>query len=440
MTPSSAPPPDDLRRYPPSATPEEIVGANDLLWLEIRWRDRQVFLESRGYLLRPRLRPGWIPSWLTNGKRFYMCEDGIWSPARDHLIDATRISDGKLVYIKRVTTGDPESTIALSLSSETLRLDPINHAVPILDHFHDPEEQDVSYIVMPFLRLMNQPTFQYVGEVLDFGEQILEGLVFLHEHGVAHRDCSLANLMMDGTAMYPQGHHPIHQSELPDLSADAPFHPRLFVGVRYYYVDFGISSTTPPGAPSLVVGTLGRDQEVPELSDDVPYDPFKVDIFTIGNVFRREFDDKYSNLGFLEPFIKSMTTRDPAARPSAKKMLKKWRQMRRQTTALRRHWRLAKRKETIAWTAVASGLHLIVSPRDDAAAASAAYIDRGTMSLERQLSPVAWPKSGSAAEKNKTAFVLFVIMAQKSTTDIDGEVPSAQHGARAAFYVPFATQ
>ena len=40
-----------------------------------------------------------------------------------------------------------------------------------------------------------------------------------------------------------------------------------------------------------VVGEDGRDQEVPELSDDIPYDPFKVDIFIIGNLFRRMFYD-----------------------------------------------------------------------------------------------------------------------------------------------------
>ncbi len=30
--------------------------------VEVVWRDRQEYLESRGYLLRPRYRPGWISS------------------------------------------------------------------------------------------------------------------------------------------------------------------------------------------------------------------------------------------------------------------------------------------------------------------------------------------------------------------------------------------
>lgn len=33
---------------------------------ELFWKDRQQFLQSRGYMLRPRYRPGWIPSWKMN--------------------------------------------------------------------------------------------------------------------------------------------------------------------------------------------------------------------------------------------------------------------------------------------------------------------------------------------------------------------------------------
>jgi len=62
--------------------------------------------------------------------------------------------------------------------------------------------------------------------------------------------------------------------------------------VKYYYVDFGLSTHFPPDAESrVVVGVAGRDQEVPELSEDVPYDPFKVDVFIIGNMLRNEFQN-----------------------------------------------------------------------------------------------------------------------------------------------------
>ena len=107
------------------------------------------------------------------------------------------------MYIKEVRTGDLESSIALMLSAID---DPANHSVPILDTFEDSVDKSISYLVMPFLRLTDNPCFEVVEEVLDFADQILEvrlkhdselaklsslthcqGLVFMHSHGVAHR-------------------------------------------------------------------------------------------------------------------------------------------------------------------------------------------------------------------------------------------------------------
>lgn len=63
--------------------------------------------------------------------------------------------------------------------------------------------------------------------------------------------------------------------------------PRRNHSVKYYFADFGIAVHIPADAPSkLVLGDLGRDQEVPELSIMIPYDPFKVDVFIVGNMFR----------------------------------------------------------------------------------------------------------------------------------------------------------
>lgn len=44
---------------------------------EIYWRDHQVWLSEQGYMLRPRYRPGWVPSWKNSGKRWMHFEDGI---------------------------------------------------------------------------------------------------------------------------------------------------------------------------------------------------------------------------------------------------------------------------------------------------------------------------------------------------------------------------
>ncbi|KAJ3490983.1 hypothetical protein NLI96_g1045 [Meripilus lineatus] len=60
-------PPPDLRR----ATSEEFLawfnepdpeqGSGRLDSREIFWRDHQVWLQEKGYMLRPRYHPGWIP-------------------------------------------------------------------------------------------------------------------------------------------------------------------------------------------------------------------------------------------------------------------------------------------------------------------------------------------------------------------------------------------
>lgn len=102
------------------------------------------------------------------------------------------------------------------------------------------------------------------------------------------------NLMMDADAMYPDGFHPARYRYKRDYSGWAPYVPRSAVGVKYYFVDFGISVHIPEDAHSkLVTGRQGRDQEPPELSspkntDQHPYDPFKLDVFIIGNMFKHE--------------------------------------------------------------------------------------------------------------------------------------------------------
>ncbi|KAI9507602.1 kinase-like domain-containing protein [Russula earlei] len=319
------------------------MGPVNLYTHEVRWRDRQLFLESKGYMLRPRLRPGWTPSWLSTGQEYYTCEDSSRLPFRPLLVDATRISDDKLVYIKEVTTSDLESRLALILSAID---DPANHSVPIIDTFVDSDDEAISYIVMPFLRLIDDPPFETIAEMLDFVDQLLEGLVFMHSQGVAHRDCSLKNILMDASRMFPQGHHPVERSFLHDITTVAPRIPRLDARVRYYFIDYGISSYFPAGEQrQLVLGRAGRDQDVPELSNTVPYDPFKVDIFTIGNVLRCEFQNHYSNLGFFTPLIENMTQRDPSSRPSAEQALQQWRTLRTRINILHRYWRLRDCKE-----------------------------------------------------------------------------------------------
>ena len=168
---------------------------------------------------------------------------------------------------------------------------------------------------------------------------------------------------MDAKALYPKGFHPVYPHNLPDLSDDAPTLPRALFAVKYYFVDFGISSYIPPDSQEQhVLGDFGRDQDVPELSTTVPYDPFKVDVFILGNLFEKVFIEvrpiqrnaytmthslqTYSNVGFLRSLAQSMKTKDPKSRPTAQQSYDQWLKLRKRITSLQRSWRLRTRDES----------------------------------------------------------------------------------------------
>ncbi|EIW62127.1 uncharacterized protein TRAVEDRAFT_27493 [Trametes versicolor FP-101664 SS1] len=332
---------------------------------ETYWRDLFSFLESHGYTLRPRYRPGWEPPWPPTPEiPFASTEDCIGLPLyRSRMIDATRVSDGKLVMLKAIPSTSTEVDICRYFSSEPLCNDPRNRCIPLLDVLSHPDDPDVCIMVMPYLRNIDQPLFDTVEDILECGAQILDGLLFMHEHNVAHRDCAYRNVMMDATAMNPSGYHPLHWRMLPDTVTPAPTLPRSSVPVTYYLIDFGISTRFSPDDPSkLVVGTKGLETTVPELSATVPYDPFKTDIYILGALFRQEFLDKYSNVGMLAPLIASMTVKDPAARPDAAAALEAWRLMRKQTAAGHRQWRAKGRDESLLGSVLRDALLLLGAP------------------------------------------------------------------------------
>ncbi|KLO08634.1 hypothetical protein SCHPADRAFT_944281 [Schizopora paradoxa] len=289
---------------------------------EIFWRDLYPFLLDHGYQLRPRFRPGWIPSWRGTNKSSMFFEDSHVLP-HPKTIDAVRLSDNKEVFIKRVEKASSEVDINIYLNNPSLRSDPSNHAVPVLDILIGNDTYD--FLVMPVLRFFNDPPFVFVDEVLDFIQQTLEGLVFLHRVGVAHRDCSDLNLMFDATALFPTGFHPSEQQVERSgygLIRNILNRSDVLSAMRYYFTDFGISTYFKDASqPRLVTGNHGQDTELPELSDTVPYDPFQSDIFILGNVYKTCLIDVYSNLSFLEPLSHEMTKPAPRSRPTAEESL-----------------------------------------------------------------------------------------------------------------------
>ena len=55
-----------------------------------------------------------------------------------------------------------------------LASDPRNHCVPFLEVIPCPDDDDLTIVVMPFLREFDSPDFDTMGEVLEFIRQMLE--------------------------------------------------------------------------------------------------------------------------------------------------------------------------------------------------------------------------------------------------------------------------
>ncbi|KAF9011831.1 hypothetical protein BDQ17DRAFT_1405435 [Cyathus striatus] len=312
---------------------------------EKHWQKRYNFLLQRGYRLRSRYNPNWKPSWTGTNVVAGLCEDSIVQ-LLPVVLDATRITDGSAVCLKLIENKPDEVRIAQYLYSENLRHHPNNHCVPALDAFNDNFSLTMSFLVMPILRPFNDPEFGTIPEIVDFVSQILEGLMFMHDNLVAHGDCTGANVMMDAHSILPHGWHFIADNCAPD--GFTPIKPlsRSEHSVRYLFIDFGLSHRYLPGESRYVHDAGGRDSEVPELARDGPWDLYKIDVFTVGNMFYHDLLEVYTNLDFLRPLITFMKHPDPQARFDAQQSLKLWNSIK-NSLSLGSRWRLQKRDETV---------------------------------------------------------------------------------------------
>ncbi|KAM5541462.1 hypothetical protein V8D89_005016 [Ganoderma adspersum] len=317
-------------------------GLYDLLPGEIFWKNRYLFLHDRGYVLRPRYHPDWKPSWIGTNRKPLFCEDSIMLNIPT-VIDASRRADDLRVAIKYTNSDTKELHIARYLTAQRSAR---NHCVPTLDIVADPYEPRMSLMVMIYLRPFNDPEFGTVSEVMDFVEQSLEGLKFLHECRIAHRDIAAANVMMDGRNLYPEGHHPVRIESLPDGVLDAHPVARSNSHVRYVFIDFGLSEMFEEGESTLVTGYTGRDKEIPELSNEVPYDAYCADVFALGNLYHKEFLSKYYGLELIRQLVDMMKWKNPAQRPTADAALHVFKSIYNHTEEAHLRWRLRACGET----------------------------------------------------------------------------------------------
>ncbi|RDB27934.1 hypothetical protein Hypma_002169 [Hypsizygus marmoreus] len=286
------------------------------------WAKLQPFLLGRGYKLRSRYQPDWTPSWRNNKgplSNLSAFEDALTLDRRN-LLDGVRVRDGTKVVFKCVPTSTEEIPVARFLTSPSLMSDPRNRSVPILDIILLPDDDSQALIVMPLLLHFNRLPFRRVGEFAEAMRQYLQGLEFMHEHNVAHRDACYFNLMMDASKLIPKGFHYIKPYTHDGVTFDYKMEWRERWAVKpnhYYFIDFGLSSRYPANVKNIKdTGIIGQDKSVPECSLTVPYNPFKMDVYQLGNAMLDVIKVEYDGLEPFLPLVQALTRQNPDDRPS----------------------------------------------------------------------------------------------------------------------------
>ncbi|KAJ7145462.1 kinase-like domain-containing protein [Mycena filopes] len=298
----------DRQEAAANATYSELLYDDEQFWVR-----SQPFLLTKGYQLRPRYHPNWAPS--AQGLRRNQHEDLVES-FFNHVLDATRIEDGKKVVLKHVPNDGSEITLMKFLNTPSARSDPKNRTIPLLDIISEPNSP-WSFLVMPYCRRFNYPPFHCRNEFLEAMAQFMEGLQFMHDHNIAHFDIAPQNMVMDESRVVPNGSHFCRPRTHTGFYGLFSWHDRCTVGpVDYYYIDFGLSSHHPNGRDTAAtLGTLRTFPTIPELSQTVPYNPFGVDIFQLGLTIRQLIDD-YPALEDFRSVADNMTTLNPDERPT----------------------------------------------------------------------------------------------------------------------------
>ena len=88
------------------------------------------------------------------------------------------------------------------------------------------------------------------------------------------------NIMMDPKPTFPNLYHPVDTDMNRNFKGNAKYYTRTARPSKYYLIDFGLSTFQQDSR----VGVAGQ-QRAPELSVDVPYNTYNVDIWILGRMF-----------------------------------------------------------------------------------------------------------------------------------------------------------
>ncbi len=94
--------------------------------------------------------------------------------------------------------------------------------------------------------------------------------------------------MFDASGMYPKGYHPIQINRSLNVKRRAKRHTRTTRPPRYYLIDFGLSRRY-SSRNALDEPLRGSDESAPEHRHGGRCNPFRTDIYYLGNLVREHF-------------------------------------------------------------------------------------------------------------------------------------------------------
>ena len=94
--------------------------------------------------------------------------------------------------------------------------------------------------------------------------------------------------MFDPSEMYPQGHHPVLLDRSLDFKGRAKCYSRTERPPRYYLINFGLSRRY-QSRDALDEPLRGGDKSAPQHRRGGRYNPFRTDIYYLGNLIREYF-------------------------------------------------------------------------------------------------------------------------------------------------------
>ncbi|PBK71911.1 hypothetical protein ARMSODRAFT_794958 [Armillaria solidipes] len=235
-----------------------------------------------------------------------------WNP----LTRIGRTEDGRDFAIRVIVIGNEghdHLRILRKLATGPVSLISENHTLPMEAEF---AFEDIIFGFFPKVGAPMDEAFGYwaqnsVGDVLDMIMQALEGLAFIHDLNIAHRDAFISNFLVQ---WYPESIRAGHQS------VSRP---------RVYLIDFETAQEYPPDQPRMTgyplcssfpdIATYSRPRAPEMLTPEKHYCPFKLDIWQFGS----SLENFQSTFTEVDTILAELVCEDPVSRLSASEALNK---------------------------------------------------------------------------------------------------------------------